>query len=106
MPMENTLHLTEKVEDHVAFPLQDSFTIASTIVYQQLNKQLALSVMDRNFGCHRFCRSHGTDTIFPTFTYHHKFKNSEWEFDFILPSRVLLRRPVGNHGRISLVSTF
>ncbi|MGB7395117.1 MAG: hypothetical protein WA913_12050 [Pricia sp.] len=44
--------------------------------------------------------------FFPTFTYNHKFKSSEWEFDFILPSRVLLRRPMGSNGRLSLGSTF
>tara|TARA_R110002051_G_scaffold280349_1_gene341953 strand:+ start:8921 stop:9916 length:996 start_codon:yes stop_codon:yes gene_type:complete len=44
--------------------------------------------------------------FFPTFTYNHQFKNSEWEFDFILPSRVLLRRPLGSNGRISLGTTF
>lgn len=44
--------------------------------------------------------------FFPTFTYNHKFKNSEWEFDFIMPSRILFRRPVGINGRLSLGSTF
>jgi hypothetical protein len=44
--------------------------------------------------------------FFPTFTYNHQFKNSEWEFDFILPSRILMRRPVGTNGRISLGTTF
>lgn len=44
--------------------------------------------------------------FFPTFTYSHKFKNSAWEFDFILPQRVLFRRYIGNNSRLSLGSTF
>ena len=44
--------------------------------------------------------------FFPTFTYTHQFKNSEWEVDFILPQRLLLRRPVGQNGRLSIGSTF
>ena len=44
--------------------------------------------------------------FFPTFTYNHQFKNSEWEVDFILPQRLLLRRPLGQNGRLSIGSTF
>lgn len=44
--------------------------------------------------------------FFPTFTYNHRFKNSKWELDFILPQRLLLRRPIGNNGRFSIGSTF
>lgn len=44
--------------------------------------------------------------FFPTFTYNHKFKRSEWEFDFILPQRLLLRRPIARKGRLSIGSTF
>lgn len=44
--------------------------------------------------------------FFPTFTYNHRFKNSKWELDFILPQRLLLRRPVGENGRFSIGSTF
>ena len=44
--------------------------------------------------------------FFPTFTYNHQFKNSQWELDFILPQRLLLRRPVGAKGRLSIGSTF
>tara|TARA_R110002020_G_scaffold143924_5_gene316762 strand:+ start:2653 stop:3645 length:993 start_codon:yes stop_codon:yes gene_type:complete len=44
--------------------------------------------------------------FFPTFTYNHQFKNSQWELDFILPQRLLLRRPVGSNGRLSIGSTF
>jgi len=44
--------------------------------------------------------------FFPTFSYNHRFKNSNWEVDFILPQRLLLRRPVGENGRFSLGSTF
>lgn len=42
----------------------------------------------------------------PTFTYNHKFKNSSWEFDFILPQRILLRRPISTKGRLSIGSEF
>ena len=44
--------------------------------------------------------------FFPTFSYNHHFKSSKWEVDFILPQRLLLRRPVGENGRFSLGSTF
>lgn len=44
--------------------------------------------------------------FFPTFTYNHNFKNSFWEFDLILPQRVLLRRYIGSNSRLSLGSTF
>jgi hypothetical protein len=40
----------------------------------------------------------------PTFGYNHRFKNSEWELDFILPQRLLFRRPVGENGRLSVGS--
>jgi len=44
--------------------------------------------------------------FFPTFTYKHDFKNSPWEFDFILPQRLLFRRYIGENSRLSLGSTF
>lgn len=44
--------------------------------------------------------------FFPTFTLNHKFKNSKWEFDFILPQRIIFRRPVSEKGRLSIGSTF
>lgn len=44
--------------------------------------------------------------FFPTFTYNYKFKNSKWEFDFILPQRIIFRRPISTRGRLSIGSTF
>lgn len=44
--------------------------------------------------------------FFPTFSYSHRFKNSEWQLDFILPQRLLFRRPIGKESRLSLGSTF
>lgn len=44
--------------------------------------------------------------LLPTFSYSHKFNNSKWELDFILPQRLLFRRIVGNNSRLSLGSTF
>tara|TARA_R110001632_G_scaffold65_10_gene274 strand:+ start:188 stop:1183 length:996 start_codon:yes stop_codon:yes gene_type:complete len=41
----------------------------------------------------------------PTFSYNHRFKNSKWEVDFILPQRLLFRRPIGKNGRLSLGSS-
>ena len=41
----------------------------------------------------------------PTFGYNHRFKNSKWELDFILPQRLLFRRPIGGNGRFSLGSS-
>mgnify|MGYP003636816722 CR=1 FL=1 len=41
----------------------------------------------------------------PTFSYNHRFKNSKWELDFILPQRLLFRRPIGENGRLSFGST-
>ncbi|WP_158976952.1 TolC family protein [Cellulophaga sp. L1A9] len=47
IPMDDVINLTERLEDNEAFPLQDSLTITSNIQYQQLNKQVALSVIDQ-----------------------------------------------------------
>lgn len=44
--------------------------------------------------------------FFPTFSFTHRFKNSPWEVDFILPQRLLIRRQIGDYGRISVGSTF
>lgn len=44
--------------------------------------------------------------FFPTFTYNHRFKNSEWKLDFILPQRIIFRRPIAQKGRLSVGSTF
>ena len=41
----------------------------------------------------------------PTFSVNHHFKNSIWELDFILPQRLLFRRPLGKNGRLSLGSS-
>lgn len=38
----------------------------------------------------------------PLFTLNHKFKDSKWDFDFILPQRLLFRRELMENGRISL----
>lgn len=38
----------------------------------------------------------------PLFTYNHKFENSKWDIDFILPQRLLFRREFLENGRISL----
>ena len=38
----------------------------------------------------------------PLFTYSHKFENSKWDVDFILPQRILFRREFLENGRISL----
>jgi hypothetical protein len=40
--------------------------------------------------------------IAPLFTYNHKFKDSKWDVDFILPQRLLFRRELLENGRISL----
>ena len=40
--------------------------------------------------------------ITPLFTYNHKFKNSTWDIDFILPQRLLFRRDLFENGRFSL----
>tara|TARA_R110002051_G_scaffold280349_1_gene341946 strand:+ start:1031 stop:2368 length:1338 start_codon:yes stop_codon:yes gene_type:complete len=47
IPMENIINLTEKLEDNEAFPLQDELNINSNIQFQQLEKQVALSVIDQ-----------------------------------------------------------
>jgi len=44
--------------------------------------------------------------FFPTFSYNHRFKDSKWEVDFILPQRLLLRRRLGENGRFSVGSSF
>jgi len=40
----------------------------------------------------------------PTFTYEHKFQNSPWTLDFILPQRLLFKRDVFKNGRLSIGS--
>jgi hypothetical protein len=39
--------------------------------------------------------------VFPVFAYNHKFKDSRWDLDLILPQRLLIRRLIGDHGRLS-----
>lgn len=38
----------------------------------------------------------------PVFTVDHKFRNSNWSLDLILPQRLLFKRPVFSNGRISI----
>lgn len=40
--------------------------------------------------------------VTPLFTLNHKFKDSKWDMDFILPQRLLFRRDLLENGRISL----
>jgi hypothetical protein len=40
--------------------------------------------------------------ITPLFSYNHKFENSKWDFDFILPQRLLFRRELFESGRIAI----
>ena len=40
--------------------------------------------------------------ITPLLTYNHKFTDSKWDIDFILPQRLLFRRELLENGRISL----
>lgn len=40
--------------------------------------------------------------VAPVFTIDHKFLNSQWALDFILPQRLLLKRPVFENGRVSI----
>lgn len=44
--------------------------------------------------------------IAPIITYNQKFKNSNWEFDVILPQRVSFVKPVGNKSRLTIGSFF
>ncbi|MDR7209417.1 DUF6268 family outer membrane beta-barrel protein [Flavobacterium piscis] len=39
--------------------------------------------------------------VTPVFTLNHKFKDSKWDMDFILPQRLLFRRELLENGRIS-----
>jgi hypothetical protein len=39
--------------------------------------------------------------VTPLFTLNHKFKDSKWDMDFILPQRLLFRRELMENGRIS-----
>lgn len=38
----------------------------------------------------------------PLFSYNHKFENSKWDFDFILPQRFLFRRQLLENGRLGI----
>ncbi|WP_286968915.1 DUF6268 family outer membrane beta-barrel protein [Flavobacterium sp. UBA4854] len=40
--------------------------------------------------------------VTPLFSINHKFKQSKWDMDFILPQRILFRRELLENGRISL----
>ena len=39
---------------------------------------------------------------FPIVSYEHKFESNPWTFDFILPQRIMFKRPLLNDGRISI----
>lgn len=40
--------------------------------------------------------------VLPVFTLEHRFENSPWTFDFILPQRLFFKRPLFENGRLSL----
>lgn len=44
--------------------------------------------------------------VLPTFTFEHKFSNSQWSLDVVLPKYVYMRRPLLEKGRISLGAAF
>lgn len=44
--------------------------------------------------------------VAPVFTVDHKFKNSPWALDFILPQRLLFKRPLFENGRMSIGTEF
>ncbi|WP_367770396.1 hypothetical protein AB3G33_13460 [Flavobacterium sp. WC2421] len=39
--------------------------------------------------------------VTPIFTYNHKFENTKWDIDFVLPQRLLFRRQLLENGRVS-----
>ncbi|MBF4472119.1 DUF6268 family outer membrane beta-barrel protein [Flavobacterium sp. HJJ] len=44
--------------------------------------------------------------VLPTFTFEHRFSNSKWSLDIVLPKYVYMRRPLLDKGRISLGVAF
>lgn len=43
--------------------------------------------------------------IIPTFIYNHKFHNSKWQIDAVLPKQLLFRTDIGKYGRLSVGSS-
>ena len=76
IPIEATVNLTEKLEDNEAFPLQDKLNIESNIQFQQLERQLALSLIDQKVE-----RANYLPKLSAFFNYNYVGNNNEFSFE-------------------------
>lgn len=75
IPMDAKVNLTEKLEDNKAFPLQNELNITSNIQYQQLEKQVGLSVIDQKVE-----RANYLPKISAFFNYNYQGNTNEFTF--------------------------
>jgi len=76
IPMDAEVILTEKLEDNEAFPLQNELNISSNIQYQQLEKQVDLSVIDQKVE-----RANYLPKVSGFFNYNYQGDTNEFTFD-------------------------
>ncbi|WP_445738054.1 TolC family protein [Mariniflexile sp.] len=76
IPMDAKVNLTEKLEDNEAFPLQNELNINSNIQYQQLEKQVDLSIIDQKVE-----RANYLPKISAFFNYNYRGDTNEFTFN-------------------------
>ena len=76
IPMDAQVNLTEKLEDSEAFPLQNELNINSNIQYQQLEKQVSLSILDQKVE-----RANYLPKISAFFNYNYQGNTNEFTFE-------------------------
>lgn len=76
IPMQDSINLTEKIEDNDDYPLQDELTIGSNIEYQQLERQLDLSVINQKVE-----RANYLPKLSAFFNYNYQGNTNEFTFD-------------------------
>ncbi|CAH8285675.1 outer membrane protein TolC [Mariniflexile fucanivorans] len=76
IPMDAEVNLTEKLEDNEAFPLQNNLDLHSNIQYQQLEKQVDLSILDQKVE-----RANYLPKISAFFNYNYQGNTNEFTFD-------------------------
>jgi outer membrane protein TolC len=76
IPMDLTINLTEKIEDNEAFPLQNELNINSNIQFQQMERQVALSIIDQKVE-----RSNYLPKLSAFFNYNYQGNNQDFSFD-------------------------
>lgn len=76
IPMNATLNLTEKLEDNASFPIQNELNVNSNIQFQQLERQVALSIIDQKVE-----RANYLPKLSAFFNYNYQGNNNNFSFN-------------------------